>query len=368
MYESASGQKLNADKTSIFFSRNTGADFRALITSATGISSSTCYEKYLGLPAFVGRSKMRTFEGIQSRVRKKVDGWKEKFLSQAGKEILIKTVIQEIPTYCMSVFQLPKKLCSILNSIMSRFWWGRSACGKGMAWMSWGRMGASKRKGGMGFRDLEIFNRALLAKKSWRLLKFPESLVARVMKGKYYPEGDFLVAQLGCRPSFAWRSIFQARGVVEEGMLWRVGNGETVQIWKDKWLPPPLSTLFYSSHHGLEANSKVSALIDRSSRWWNVQLLQDNFSVDEIARICSIFPNLSQAPNTMYWKGTSHGHFSVRSAYFLEQNRQNESLGESSGAREEEEFWQELWKIETPAVVKNFLWKVGNNMIFSQQK
>ncbi len=89
---------------------------------------------------------------------------------------------------------------------------------------------------------------------------------------------------------------------------------------------------------------------------------------NELQRKCSICPSLSQAPDTLFWKGTSHGQFSIRSAYFLEKNRQNQSLGESSGAREEEEFWQELWKIETPAVVKNFLWKVGNNMIFSQQK
>jgi hypothetical protein len=124
VYESASRQKLNADKTSIFFSRNTGVDFRALITSSAGIAMSSCYEKYLGLPALVGRSKMRTFEGIQSRVRKKVDGWKEKFLSQAEKEILIKVVVQAIPTYSMSIFQLPKNLCSILSSTMCRFWWG----------------------------------------------------------------------------------------------------------------------------------------------------------------------------------------------------------------------------------------------------
>jgi hypothetical protein len=206
----------------------------------------------------------------------------------------------------------------------------------------------------MGFRDLEIFNRALLAKQGWRLLKFPKSLVARVMKAKYYPEGDFLTAQLGRRPSFAWRSIFQARRVVEEGMLWRIGDGESVWIWKDKWLLPPLTTLFHSPHHRLEANSKVSALIDRTSGWWNTQLLQANFREDEITRICCICPSPSQAPDTLIWKGTSHGQFTVRSAYFLERNRQSQSRGESSGAREEEAFWQELWKVEAPAVVKKF--------------
>jgi hypothetical protein len=97
---------------------------------------------------------------------------------------------------------------------------------KSVAWMSWSQLGASKKEGNMGFRDLEIFNRALLAKQGWRILKFSESLVARVMKGKYFTNGNFLSAKLGSRPSYAWRSIFQARQVVEDGVLWRVGNGE----------------------------------------------------------------------------------------------------------------------------------------------
>lgn len=125
----------------------------------------------------------------------------------------------------------------------------------------------------------------------------------------------------------------------------------------------PLTTLIHSPHHRLEANTKVSALIDRTSGWWNTHLLQDNFREDEIARICSICPSPFQAPDTLIWKGTSHGQFSVRSAYFLELNRQRQSMGESFGAREEEDFWQELWKVEAPAVVKKILWKVGNDIL-----
>jgi hypothetical protein len=120
-YELASGQKLNSDKTAIFYSKNTGSDFREFINSSIGIAETVSYEKYLGLPAFVGRSKMRTFAGIHNRVRKKLDGWKEKLLSQAGKEVLIKAVVQSIPTYSMSVFALPKTLCASLNSMMNHF-------------------------------------------------------------------------------------------------------------------------------------------------------------------------------------------------------------------------------------------------------
>lgn len=81
----------------------------------------SCFKKCLGLPVFVGRSKVRTFEAIKGWVQKRLDGWKEKFLSQAGKEILLKVVAQSIPTYSMSVFRLPKALCRDLHSMMNRF-------------------------------------------------------------------------------------------------------------------------------------------------------------------------------------------------------------------------------------------------------
>ena len=121
-YEKASGQKINREKTSIFFSKNKKSGTRDHLFAISGVSSSSCYEKYLGLPSLVGRSRTRSFQSLLERIWKRLNGWKEKFLSQAGKEVLLKAVIQAIPTYTMSIFQLPKVLCKKINSMMARFW------------------------------------------------------------------------------------------------------------------------------------------------------------------------------------------------------------------------------------------------------
>jgi hypothetical protein len=89
-------------------------------------------------------------------------------------------------------------------------------------------MGLSKSKGGMGFRDLAMFNKALLAKQLWRIMQNPDSLVAKIMKAKYFPRSDLFEAKLGSRPSLAWRSMLSARELVHQGAVWRIGNGEQV--------------------------------------------------------------------------------------------------------------------------------------------
>jgi hypothetical protein len=196
---------MNSNKTAIFFSKNTSSSDKEQILGIFGVPSTQQFDTYLGLPALVGRSRTTAFKSIKERVWKQLQDWKLKFLSQAGKEILLKAVIQAIPTYCMSVFLLPKALCmEITSSLMSKFWWGHQAKEKRIHWLSWNKLGLSKMDGGMGFRDLGCFNKALLAKQIWRLWKTPDSLIARIMKAKYYPECSVLEASLGKKPSFAW--------------------------------------------------------------------------------------------------------------------------------------------------------------------
>ena len=82
------------------------------------------YEKYLGLPMVGGKSKVNTFKDLQEKITKQVLGWKEKFISKAGREILIKAVAQAIPIYSMGIFRLPKALCDTINSTLAKYWWG----------------------------------------------------------------------------------------------------------------------------------------------------------------------------------------------------------------------------------------------------
>ena len=111
LYEQASGQKINKEKIALFFSHNTSPERRSQIISQFGTTHTTQFEKYLGFPPIIGRSKKRTFNTLKDKIWRRLQGWKEKLLSQVGCEVLIKAVIQAIPTYAMSCFKFPTGLC-----------------------------------------------------------------------------------------------------------------------------------------------------------------------------------------------------------------------------------------------------------------
>ena len=123
-YEEASGQAINKVKTTLFFSQNTSRREKEAIQNLIGAQVMTNCEKYLGLPMVRGKSKVGTFKGLQERITKKVMGWKEKTISKAGMETLIKSVAQAIPTYSMSIFKILKSVCEDINSVLAKYCWG----------------------------------------------------------------------------------------------------------------------------------------------------------------------------------------------------------------------------------------------------
>jgi hypothetical protein len=202
-YESASGQKVNLQKSAIFFGDGCSQERKNELKQALGVTEEALGERYLGLPTVVGRSKEGTFQYINERSGAKVCGWKGLGLSKKAKEILVKSVLQATSTYPMSCFKFNKKQCKKLSSISSNFWWGDKDGSRKVHWIAWEKMCLPKHAGGMGFRDYEAFNAALLAKQAWRILTVPSSLCARVLKARYFKNSDILHAGCLGRGSFS---------------------------------------------------------------------------------------------------------------------------------------------------------------------
>jgi hypothetical protein len=120
-YEECSGQKVNLQKSAIYFGRGCNETARATLKQVINIDCEALSERYLGLPTVVGRDRNGAFKYLTESSRGKVKGWKGQGLSKKGKEILVKSVLQSVPTYPMGCFQLTKGQCGQLTSIASRF-------------------------------------------------------------------------------------------------------------------------------------------------------------------------------------------------------------------------------------------------------
>lgn len=367
-YALASGQRINKDKSSIFFSKGCPDGVRGAIKQILHVPNEQLNEKYLGMPSDVGISKNGAFKYLKDRLWSKIKGWMEKLLSAAGKEVLIKSVAQAIPVYSMSCFKLPRGLCQHLTSMIKAFWWGSKRGKRKPYWVSWDTMSMPKYMGGLGFRDFEIFNLALLARQAWRVLENPELLSARILKSVYFPETDFLSAQLGNHPSQNWRAVIEGRDTLKQGLIRRIGNGETTSIWNSNWIPrkenmrPIVSLVPNPPQFVLELIEPVNAR-------WNVQLLEEVFLPYDAVAIQKIPICTRNIEDFWSWGFEKNGTFSVRSAYRMvvaTKSRREDWLDERAGPSNNavnEKSWVKLWGVLVLAKIKVFLWRLAKHSI-----
>ena len=119
----------------------------------------------------------------------------------------------------MSCFKLPITLCHEIEALICRLFWGQRGDHRKIHWVKWQDLRKPKNQGGMGFKDLVLYNDALLAKQTWRLLHDTQSLFHRVFKAKFLPNSTVLEAKCPSSASHAWKSIIKGRDVIKRGGL-----------------------------------------------------------------------------------------------------------------------------------------------------
>ncbi|KAL0017429.1 hypothetical protein SO802_004498 [Lithocarpus litseifolius] len=271
---------------------------------------------------------------------------------------------QAISTYTMTVFKLPNSQCEDLTSMIHNFWWGQRNDERKIAWMNWEKLCASKSCGRMCFKKLKEFNLALLAKQGWRLQQGHDSLVHKVLKAKYFPTTEFSQAVLGNNPSFTWRNIMAAQPLIKYGLWWRLGNGERIRIWGDKWLPKPLTFMVSSPRLFMPQDMKVGELIDKEVDSWKVGAVDALFLPHEAEAIKAIPISTNLPEDKQIWAWSTNGVFSVKNAYWVaSQMSLVESTGSSSEGSQERSFWKSIWQINVPHKIKHFAWRACRDIL-----
>ncbi|KAK2398440.1 putative mitochondrial protein [Trifolium repens] len=364
LYEAASGQAISLPKSEVFYSRNVSGPLKHSITDILGVQVVLGTGKYLGLPSMIGRNRTAVFAYIKDRVWHKVNSWSNKRLSKAGREVMIKSVLQAIPSYVMSIFLLPDTIISAIEKMMNSFWWGSGgANNRGIHWMAWERLSVHKSYGGMGFKDLTAFNLAMLGKQGWKLQTDTDSLVARIFKARYFPHGTYLTASLGHNPSYVWRSILQARFIVRSSARWCIGTGASIPLLHEPWLSDGECIEGDYDLQQISGNLSVQSLINNTTKTWNQNIVQQVFSPAHASAILNT-PLIEQvADDRLIWKEEKNGYYSVKSAY-----RHCVTVLTDSSHLRRDGHWQGIWRLKIPPKVKDLMWRMCRNVVPTRKR
>ncbi|XP_043812756.1 uncharacterized protein LOC110619075 [Manihot esculenta] len=329
VYEKASGQSINFDKSTIMFSPCIRDDICIAVSTVLSVHQSLGTSTYLGLPSLVGRSKKQIFSFLKDRIWKRSNSWNNRFLSRAGREVLIKAVLQAIPAYCMNVFLLPLATCNQLQ----------------------------KGDGGMGFRDLRCFNAALLGKQGWRILSDINSLLYNVLRAKYFPSGDFMSASLGSNYSYVWKSVHSSQQLLVRGTRWRVGDGRSIFVKNNPWLPSD-SNFVPNDPMFIDDAIHVSDLFVPGELRWDLEKVLNIFSMDDVRSILAIPLPLNPRPDKLIWHFEKRGFYMVKTAYYCVLSMLGRHLRVGTS-----DLWKKVWALDVPPKVRDFIWRLFRGVL-----
>jgi hypothetical protein len=182
-----------------------------------------------------------------------------------------------------------------------------------------------------------------------------DKLCARVLKGKYFPNEEFVTAKSKRNSSHTWRAILAGRNAFECGLIRRIGDGETTNIWRDRWIPGAIGGKPICPKPGALA-TQVSELLSEDGSSWNVQALHHNLLSIDVQAMRRI-PLGRQQGDFWAWSGERHDIYSVRSAYRLlveqETHDRNHREGKAPcSVAVDDPCWQKLWKCKIPPKVR----------------
>ncbi|XP_026378591.1 uncharacterized protein LOC113273032 [Papaver somniferum] len=214
----SSGQLINFSKYGIFFSKNTAPDIADNISNTLKVQRINPTDKYLGSPLFTTKSKIQAFRPCIDKLKFKFARWKTT-LSTAGKMTMIQSVTSTTSIYQMNCFKIPKTICNEINAIQRDFFWNKEQDKSiGVYYFDWDAVNKPKELGGLEFKNMEIFNMAMLTKIAWRLVSEPDSLWSSTMKASHYPNTEII--RLDTKPkatdSWIWKGIMEGIALLQQ--------------------------------------------------------------------------------------------------------------------------------------------------------
>ncbi|XP_019181990.1 PREDICTED: uncharacterized protein LOC109177143 [Ipomoea nil] len=177
---------------------------------------------------------------------------------------------------------------------------------------------------------------ALLAKQGWRLLIYPESMVSRLLKAKYFSNSEFLEAQIGNNPSYLWRSIIAGQEILKMGVARRIGDGADTRIWGWGWLSDDSNPYLHTPCIDELRDARVSGLLTAEGNW-DTDVVRDIFVDNDVQRILATLISFI-FKDSWRWIGDLRGKYTVKQGYHLLMNNERRT-DEVEGFNASKKLW-----------------------------
>ncbi|KAJ3696581.1 hypothetical protein LUZ61_000286 [Rhynchospora tenuis] len=349
----ASGLHVNPQKSGIWFSKSCDEMVIQRVQNIWRARRIDVEERYLGVMIGTKGEVKKNGNMLLEKMKKRLSGWKSNMLSDAGLLVLIKSVLTSIPVYCMTMEMLPKKIIKEMNSLMAKFFWGKTNQTRYLSFIAWSKICKPVQMGGLGVKDLQMFGEALFMKIVWALMSEEDKPWVKICKAKYYPNVGYWIARNSAVCSKMWSQVLKMRNRFLGQVFWKLGDGRTVnalsQPWFDGW--EVIETASVS-----DRRKKVGDLVHGHTGQWDLgglaTLFQQNQVQQIVTNINAPIPSNTQK-DRLIWKESKSGKYSVKEGYKLfMQHQTNQSVQQIP-------MWTTIyrWKNIAPRI-KIFLWRL----------
>ncbi|KAL5716607.1 hypothetical protein ACHQM5_009747 [Ranunculus cassubicifolius] len=307
-YQKSSGQILNTDKCKTFLGcMNTSQ--RNEIKAITGINEGVWPETYLGVPLFKGTPRRRHIQILVDKIRKRASAWLGRQLSFQGRNVIATSVLGSIPIHNLGIYKWPVSCTNeAAKSIRNFSWSGNPMIRKGVT-LNFDSVCKPREEGGLNLRMFKELNDALLMKLAWHVLNGTDNC-ARFLRAKFKSKkGKWIEYH---KSSSIWKGLKVVLPKMNEFTTWQVGNGESLNIWRDPWTGCAAVADRLQGIQWQNLEAKVSSLI-RNNQWHfppQISVIFEKLGID----LHRVLPPMG-GPDTLIWKPTQDGSFSVKSAY-----------------------------------------------------
>ncbi|GKC28564.1 RNA-directed DNA polymerase, eukaryota, reverse transcriptase zinc-binding domain protein [Tanacetum coccineum] len=249
-FSSVSGLLPNMQKSTIFFGGMSSIEQQSIL-DIIPFSLGKLPVRYLGVPLLTKKISLNDCKPLINKVKTKVNDWKNKALSYAGRVQLIAAVLNSMQNYWASIFLLPKQVIYEINKILKGFLWCQGELTRGISiavkkdtlWVKW------------------IYKERLKGKSVWEV-------------------------NCDSNCTMGWKSILSLRDKIRKHIRWKIGNGKSINVWQDNWCSvSPLSD-FIGTRDIYDAilslNCSVNDIINNGEWKWPEEWINDFAEIDQI--------------------------------------------------------------------------------------